>query len=118
MSGAKHRLGSLCAILDANGLQQTHPVAETKPLEPLVAKWTAFGWHTIEIDGHDFPQILEALDDARRTTDHPTIIIARTVKGKGVSYMEGNTDWHGKAPCKEEADQALDEIRRCSCELH
>jgi len=110
MSGARRHLDNLCAILDANGLQQTHPVAETKPLEPLVAKWSAFGWHAIEIDGHDFPQILDALDDARRTADHPTIIIARTVKGKGVSYMEGNTDWHGKAPGDDLFEQALAEL--------
>jgi len=110
MSGAKLKLDNLCAIVDYNGVQQTHPVAETKPLEPLAAKWTAFGWHALEIDGHDFPQILAALDAARNAKGRPTMIIARTVKGKGVSYMEGKPDWHGKAPNDEEFEQALAEL--------
>lgn len=110
MSAAKLRLDNLCAILDANGLQQTHPIARTKPEEPLAAKWSAFGWHTLEIDGHDLAQVIDALDFARQVKGHPTMIIARTVKGKGVSFMEGNPDWHGKAPNDEQYQKALAEL--------
>ena len=110
MSGAKLRLDNLCAIIDANALQQTHPVAETKPLEPLPEKWAAFGWHALEVDGHDFQQIFDALDSARAEKGRPTVIVARTVKGKGVSFMEGNADWHGKAPDDELFEKAMAEL--------
>lgn len=110
LSGAKLRLDNLCAIIDANGLQQTHPVEETKPLEPLPQKWAAFGWNALEIDGHDFGQIFEALDQARATKGKPTVIVARTVKGKGVSFMENNPDWHGKAPDDELFEKAMAEL--------
>ncbi len=110
MSGAKLRLDNLCAIIDANALQQTHPVAETKPLEPLLEKWAAFGWHALEVDGHDFQQIFDALDSARAEKGRPTVIVARTVKGKGVSFMEGNADWHGKAPDDELFEKAMAEL--------
>jgi transketolase len=79
-------------------------------LEPLVAKWQAFGWHVIEIDGHDMNQILSAYEQAKTIKSKPTIIIARTVKGKGVSFMEGVISFHGKAPTKEEAEKALKEL--------
>jgi transketolase len=79
-------------------------------LEPLTDKWKAFGWHTIEINGHDFNEILPALKEARETSGTPTIIIAKTIKGKGVSFMENNPSFHGKPPNKEQLNQALQEI--------
>jgi transketolase len=83
------------------------------PVEPLADKWRAFGWHVVEIDGHDMEQIVETLETAKTVKGQPTIIIAETVKGKGVSFMENVAMWHGKAPCAEEAAQALEEIRSC-----
>jgi len=91
-------------------------VADEMPIEPVADKWRAFGWHVMEIDGHNMTEIVEALEDAKAFKGMPTIVIARTVKGKGVSFMENVVDWHGKAPCREEAEQALEEIRRCGCE--
>ena len=86
-------------------------------VEPLADKWQAFGWNVVEIDGHDMKEIVEALEGAKEFKGLPTMIIASTVKGKGVSYMENVCEWHGKAPSKQEADQALEEIRRCRSEI-
>jgi transketolase len=86
------------------------------PIEPIVDKWRAFGWNVLEIDGHDMTAVVEALEEAKAFKDKPSIIVARTIKGKGVSYMENMCEWHGKAPNKEQAESALDEIRRCSSE--
>ena len=83
----------------------------------MADKWRAFGWYVDEIDGHDMDAIVNALEGAKSRQGGPTLILANTIKGKGVSYMENVCEWHGKAPCQEEADQALEEIRRCSCEL-
>jgi transketolase len=116
MSAAKWKLDNITAILDRNNLQNDWHVDELMPIEPVADKWKAFGWHVVEIDGHDMDAIVAALEAARDRRGGPTLILARTVKGKGVSYMENVCEWHGKAPCQEEADQALDEIRRCSCE--
>ena len=116
MSAAKWKLDNITAILDRNNLQNDWHVDELMPIEPVADKWRAFGWHVVEIDGHDMDAIVPALEEARERTGGPTLILARTVKGKGVSYMENVCEWHGKAPCQEEADQALEEIRRCSCE--
>jgi len=110
MSGARLGLDNVVAIVDANQLQQTHPIAETKPLEPLPAKWSAFGWNTLEVNGHDFGELFDAFDAARKVKDHPSVIIARTIKGKGVSYMELNPDWHGKAPDDALYEKALAEL--------
>jgi transketolase len=79
-------------------------------LEPLVGKWKAFGWHTIEIDGHDIAQILGAYDEAKQIKNKPAIIIAHTIKGKGVSFMENVVDFHGRSPTKEEEGKALKEL--------
>ena len=79
-------------------------------MEPLAEKWRSFRWHTIEINGHGFSQVLEALDEAKTVKGKPTAIIAATVKGKGVSFMENNPDFHGKAPNKEQLEQALKEL--------
>ena len=116
MSGAKWQLDNLTAILDRNNLQNDWHVDELMPIEPVADKWRAFGWRVVEIDGHDMEAVVAALEGAKENKGGPTLILARTVKGKGVSYMENVCEWHGKAPCQEEADQALEEIRRCSCE--
>jgi len=116
MASAKWKLDNLTAILDHNNLQNDDCVADEMPIEPVADKWRAFGWHVVEIDGHNMTEIIEALEDAKAFKGMPTIVIARTVKGKGVSFMENVVDWHGKAPCREEAEQALEEIRRCGCE--
>ena len=110
MSAAHYKLDNLVALVDRNGIQNDRFTDEVMQLEPLADKWRAFGWHVLEIDGHDFAHILEALDEASQTKGKPTAIIARTVKGKGVSFMENNPDFHGKAPTKEQLAQALEEI--------
>jgi transketolase len=117
MSAAKWKLGNLTAILDRNHLQNDFCVDDEMPIEPVDEKWRAFGWHVLKIDGHKMEEIVEALEGARERKGIPTMIIAETVKGKGVSFMENVADWHGKAPGQAEADQALDEIRRYYCEI-
>ena len=116
MAGAKWKLGNLTAILDRNNLQNDWYVNDLMPIEPVADKWRAFGWHVVEINGHAMEEIVPALEAAKDREDGPTLILAHTIKGKGVSFMENVCEWHGKAPCQEEADQALKEIRRCSCE--
>jgi len=116
MSGAKWKLDNLTAILDHNRLQNDDCIDTEMPIEPVTDKWRAFGWHVIEIDGHDMEAIVEALEKAKNFRGMPTMIIAHTIKGKGVSFMENAVDWHGKAPCKEEAIRAIEEIRRYRCE--
>jgi transketolase len=111
MFAPRHGLDNLCAILDANQVQQTAKVVDILDEEPLVAKWRAFDWHVREIDGHDMAQILDALDEAEQVTGRPTLIVSHTVKGKGVSWMELDPAWHGKAPKPEEAERALAELR-------
>lgn len=110
MAGGHYRLGNLVAILDRNGLETDGSTEAIMGIEPIVDKFRAFRYRTIEIDGHDFGQILGAFAEARRTTEGPTAIVARTVKGKGVSFMEGQHSWHGKAPSKAEAARALEEL--------
>ena len=112
MAAPNFKLDNLTAILDYNHLQNDYSVEEVMPIHPVVDKWQAFGWHVIEIDGHDMAQVVDALEKAKAHTGAPTMIVANTVKGKGVSYMENVCEWHGKAPCQEEADQALEELRR------
>jgi transketolase len=116
MAGAKWKLGNLTAILDRNNLQNDWYVNDLMPIEPVADKWRAFGWHVVEINGHAMEEIVPALEAAKDREEGPTLILAHTIKGKGVSFMENVCEWHGKAPCQEEADQALKEIRRCSCE--
>jgi transketolase len=111
MFAPRHGLDNLCAILDYNQVQQTGKVAERLDIEPAGAKWAAFNWHVREIDGHDMEQIVDALDEAETITGRPTLIVSHTVKGKGVSFMELNSDWHGKAPEGEQAERALAELR-------
>jgi transketolase len=115
MSGPKlgqptHPLDNLTAIVDYNRIQLDDFTAKILDLEPLVAKWQAFGWPVQEIDGHDLAQIAKALDQAEATPGAPSLIVAHTVKGKGVSFMENNVEWHGKAPKPAEAIQSIREI--------
>jgi transketolase len=117
MAAPKWKLDNLTVIVDRNHLQNDFCVDEEMPIEPLADKWRAFNWRVETIDGHRMEQIVPALEAARERKGMPTAIIAETVKGKGVSFMENVADWHGKAPGPAEADTALGEIRRCYCEI-
>jgi transketolase len=109
--GSLDALDNLCGITDVNGLGQSRATMWQHDMEQFARRWRGFGWHAIVIDGHDLNQILDALDEARRTKGQPTMILARTVKGKGVSFVEGKDGWHGKAFKKgEEADSAIAEL--------
>jgi transketolase len=110
LAAAHFNLDNLTAMVDCNGMQLSGWTRDIMNLEPLVSKWQAFGWHVIDIDGHDFEQILAAFPEAEKTKGKPTVIIARTTKGKGVSFMENNITFHGKAPTREEAERALKEL--------
>ena len=111
MAASHYKRDNLCAMLDYNGFQIDGKTKDIMNLEPLTAKWQAFGWHTIEIDGHKMQEILSAYDEAKGIKDKPSIIIAHTIKGKGVSFMENVVDFHGRAPTKEEAERALKELQ-------
>jgi len=111
MSAPKFKLDTLTVILDNNNGQIDGHVTEVMNLEPIDAKWRAFNWNVLQIDGHDFEQILQALAKAGETRGRPTLIWARTIKGKGVSFMEDNVAWHGTAPNAEQAERALAELR-------
>ncbi len=110
MSAGHYHLDNLCCIVDNNDLQIDGRVKDVMNIYPIADKFKAFGWYTIEIEGHDLKQILEAYAEAARTKEKPTVIIARTVKGKGVSFMEDQVSWHGKAPNKELTAKALKEL--------
>lgn len=110
MASSHYKCENLCAILDYNGFQIDGKIKDIMELEPVVAKWQSFGWHTVEIDGHNMERILSAYQETREKKGKPSIIIAHTVKGKGVSFMENVLDFHGRAPTKEEAEKALKEL--------
>ena len=110
MTSGHYRLDNLTAFLDYNGLQIDGWTKDVKNSEPLPDKWRAFGWFVLEADGHDYHSLLEAVNKALSHKGAPTMIIAHTVKGKGVSYMENLADWHGKAPSKDEYERALLEL--------
>lgn len=117
MVAARYGVDNLCAIVDWNGLQQygwaaagERPGDRMNPLVDPAGKWRAFGWHVVELDGHDLRAIVAALDEARSTTGRPTMLVAHTVKGKGVSFMEGNYLWHAKPISDEECALALAEL--------
>jgi transketolase len=111
MAASHYKLDNLTAFVDYNGLQIDGKITEVMNPEPIKDKFAAFGWNTIEIDGHDFSQIEEAVNAAKEVKGKPTMIVAHTVKGKGVSYMEDEASWHGNAPNKELADQAIKELQ-------
>ena len=110
MAAAHYKLDNLTALVDRNGIQNDRFTSQVMELEPLPEKWRAFGWATLEIDGHDISQVLDALKEAQNTKGRPTVIIAHTVKGKGVSFMENNPDFHGRAPTQEEYTKAMAEL--------
>ena len=110
MSAAHYKLDNLVGILDYNGLQIDGKNEEVMTVAPVVDKFKAFGWNVLQIDGHDFAQILDAFKKARECKGKSTMIVANTVKGKGVSFMENNPGWHGKAPNDEETKQAIAEL--------
>lgn len=110
MFAAHYKLDNLTAFVDYNGLQIDGPVAEVMSPLPIPQKWEAFGWHVIEIDGHDIAAIYEAVQEAKSVKGKPTMIVARTVKGKGVREMENVVDWHGKAPSSEECRKFLSQL--------
>ena len=112
MTAAHYGLDNLCAFLDSNGLQIDGEVEKVMNVAPLEEKWKAFGWHVIEINGHDFKEIIDVLDEAKTVKGKPTMIIAKTVKGKGVSFMENLASWHGSAPNAEQAEKALEELSK------
>lgn len=107
---AKYRLSNLVAIVDNNGVQLDGPVREVMPLEPLGPRWAAWGWRVLEVDGHDVNELAEAFESATSAAGQPTMIIAHTVKGKGVSFMENDHIWHGAVPTAEQLRQALAEL--------
>jgi transketolase len=110
MAASHFKLDSLCGIVDYNHFQIDGRTEEIMNLEPLVNKWEAFGWHAIQCDGHNFEELLEAFAEARYVKGKPTVIIAHTVKGKGVSFMEHVVDFHGRAPTQKEHEIALREL--------
>jgi len=111
MAASHYKAENLCAILDQNELQIDGFIHDVMSSHPIPAKWRSFGWHVIEINGHNYKAIIYAYNEAEKIKGRPTIIVAKTVKGKGVSFMENQVDWHGKAPTKEEAEKALTELK-------
>lgn len=111
MLAGKYKLGNLIGIVDRNNIQIDGPTEEVMPLENLSAKWEAFGWHVLEIDGNNIEEVIDACALARAIVEKPVVIIARTVPGKGVDFMENDFHWHGKPPNREEAKKALHELR-------
>ena len=110
MAAANYRLDNLTAFVDRNRIQNDRFTTQVMRLEPLAEKWSAFGWNVLRVDGHSIGQVTEAVDKARSHGGRPTMIIADTVKGKGVSFMENNPDFHGRAPTKDEYEQAMAEL--------
>lgn len=110
MSAAHYKLDNLCAVVDCNKLQIDGRVKDVMDIEPVKEKYLAFGWHVIEVDGHDIEALLKAFETARQIKEKPTVIVIRTIKGKGVSFMEDKADWHGKAQTLEQTRQALEEL--------
>ncbi len=111
MTAAHYKLDNLCAIVDYNKVQENGPTNSIKNLEPLSEKWKSFGWYVIEVDGHNITELMKALDTHDEIKEKPTVIIAHTVKGKGVPFMEGDCHWHGKAPNEEQLKEALEYLK-------
>ncbi len=110
MTSAHRKLDNLMVFLDYNGLQIDGKITDVKSFTDPAARWRAFGWHVIEIDGHDVQAIYSACEEAKATSGRPTLVVAHTVKGKGVPFMENIADWHGKAPSEEQAEEAIKHI--------
>jgi transketolase len=112
MTASNYKLDNICAIVDRNRLQIDGYTEEVMGLDPYLDKWEAFGWHVIEINGNDIRKVMDAYDQAESVRDRPTMIIAHTIKGKGVSFMEDRVEWHGKAPKGGQVTSALKELER------
>lgn len=112
MSASKYKLDNLCLIIDNNNLQIDGTIEEVKSSYPIDDKFKSFGFNVITINGHNFNQILQALEDAKKCKEKPTVIIAKTIKGKGITFMENQVGWHGKAPSKQEYEQAIKELEK------
>lgn len=110
MSAAHYKLDNLTAFVDHNGLQIDGPIVDVMSPEPVSDKFAAFGWHVINVDGHNFEEIINAIEEAKTVKGKPTMIVCRTVKGKGISFMENNAAWHGSTPNAEQCSQALKEL--------
>ncbi|MBP3334506.1 MAG: transketolase [Clostridia bacterium] len=117
MAANKYKLDNLCAFVDVNGLQIDGPTSVVMPTEPLDEKFASFGWNVIKIDGHNYDEILAALDAAEACKGKPTMILAKTTKGKGVSFMENSVSWHGKAPNADEYEIAVKDLDKIISEL-
>jgi transketolase len=112
MAAVKYGLDHLTAVIDRNGVQVDGTCAEIMPNDPFVDKWKAFGWHVLRVDGHDVKALVEAFEAARNVTGRPTMIVAETVKGKGVSFMEGQAKWHSGSVTPEQYDTAYSELSK------
>ncbi len=110
MAAAHYKLDNLCAVVDFNGLQIDGDIHEVMNPTPIDKKFEAFGWHVLHVDGHDYKALEEVFAQAKAHKGQPTMILAKTIKGKGVSYMENNASWHGNAPSAEQCEQALKEL--------
>jgi len=110
MTAAHHKIDNVCAIVDYNKIQENGFVSDIKGLEPLSDKWRSFGWHVEEVNGHNFSDLKDAFDAFDKIKEKPFVLIAHTIKGKGVSFMEGKNQWHGKAPNAEQLQEALKEL--------
>lgn len=110
MTASHYHLGNICGIIDNNKQQIDGWLKDVKNIEPIADKWRAFGWHVIEADGHNLTKLMDAYDEAGKIKNKPTVIIAHTIKGKGISFIENKAKWHGIAPKKEELEQALKEL--------
>lgn len=111
MTASKYKLDNLCVVVDSNNLQIDGTVEEVKGLDNIEGKFKNFGFNTIVVNGHDMQQLIDSFETAKLTKGKPTVIIAKTVKGKGVSFMEGKAEWHGKAPNEEQYKQAIKELK-------
>lgn len=110
MTAAHYRLDNLCAFIDNNGLQIDGHCCDVMHIEPIVSKWESFGWNVMDINGHDMKAIVDALNSAEAVKHKPTMIVARTIKGKGISFFEGKVEYHGIAPTSEELEMAIKEL--------
>ncbi len=110
MMASHFKLDNVCAIVDYNKVQENGPTNDIKNLEPLADKWRSFGWHVAEVIGHNFKSLIDGFNEFGKVKDKPFVMIAHTIKGKGVSFMEGDRNWHGKAPNKQQLEEALKEL--------
>ncbi|PJE59663.1 MAG: transketolase, partial [Candidatus Portnoybacteria bacterium CG10_big_fil_rev_8_21_14_0_10_44_7] len=111
MFAGKNRLFNLTQIIDRNNIQIDGHTEEVMPLEPLREKYESFGWHVLEVDGHNIAEIIRALKESQKIFEKPTVIIAHTIPGYGVDFMEWKPEWHGKPPCAQEGQKALGQLR-------